>query len=471
MPYLGPLCRRLTRVVLSGPVLTCLSAVVLVVCPGNVFAETFRIIDQSASATGQGGAFVAQADDPSALHFNPAGMTQLDGVQFSFGTNFAGGGFDFSGPLGSTSGDFDGTILVPPPSNLYLTANLGRYAKGWLENLSVGIGVNSPFGLQTRYPDDAPFNTDAIRAFLPLLDIKPTFAYKVNKYLSFGAGVDIYTFSNMVGEGQFELHRFNPPPAFGGIPGVGTGIAELNGDDTTPGYNVSMFVTPWFHENGKPRLNLGVVYRSEFTMHLDGALLVDGEKKADAETRFPFPDVLSVGLAYWPIRDHDNEWKVEVDLDYIDWSDFDKIDVKFSNAPPGTPPSISDPQEWENSVVVIVGSEYKWLNLTSLPHWDVAVRAGYVRSDTPVPDKGFTAAIPDNDYNAFSVGAGFTCRESGRFFGFIPCDGIGKAIGVDLAYQAIIHETRTVTGNLNPTVNGTYETEVHVGALNVRLAF
>jgi len=53
--------------------------------PTVVFAGAFRVFDQSASGTAQGGAFAAQADDPSAVYFNPAGITQLSGIQTSAG--------------------------------------------------------------------------------------------------------------------------------------------------------------------------------------------------------------------------------------------------------------------------------------------------------------------------------------------------------------------------------------------------
>src|SRR2546425_12327636 len=36
-------------------------------------------------AMGQGNAFAGQADDPSALYYNPAGITQLKGTQVSVG--------------------------------------------------------------------------------------------------------------------------------------------------------------------------------------------------------------------------------------------------------------------------------------------------------------------------------------------------------------------------------------------------
>src|SRR5215217_3775912 len=56
-----------------------------------VFAQVPRIQGQGTAASGMGNAFSAQADDPSALHYNPAGMTQLHGVQVMAGGLLSGG--------------------------------------------------------------------------------------------------------------------------------------------------------------------------------------------------------------------------------------------------------------------------------------------------------------------------------------------------------------------------------------------
>jgi long-chain fatty acid transport protein len=49
-------------------------------------------------------------------------------------------------------------------------------------------------------------------------------------------------------------------------------------------------------------------------------------------------------------------------------------------------------------------------------------------------------------------------------------------LGLDLAFQALLYETRTVTGNQNPvaipgSVNGTYQTSWYIGSLNLRVNF
>ena len=108
----------------SGPMAWSLLVIVwLALTPPTAWAGSFRIYDHSASATGQASAFTAQADDASAGYYNPAGMTQLPGVQFSAGTTLIGGGFSFQNAAGlHTHGDLRGSIALPPPSNLYLTA-------------------------------------------------------------------------------------------------------------------------------------------------------------------------------------------------------------------------------------------------------------------------------------------------------------------------------------------------------------
>ena len=94
-----------------------------VASPGQ--AQTPRLQGQSASAAAMGNAFVAQADDPSALHYNPAGMTQLHGFQTLFGTSLIGGTTQFTSPTGAqVTGDRNGSLAWPPPGHVYLVANL-----------------------------------------------------------------------------------------------------------------------------------------------------------------------------------------------------------------------------------------------------------------------------------------------------------------------------------------------------------
>ncbi|HET8720514.1 MAG TPA: outer membrane protein transport protein [Nitrospira sp.] len=454
-----------------------MAATVVLGCilPTIASAGAFRIFDQSASATGQAGAFAAQADDPSAIFFNPAGMTQLRGVQTSFGFMFIGGHTAYTSPAGATTGgDFGGSIALPPPFNMYVSANLKDLGFAALGDLTAGIGVVSPFGILYRYPDDGPFSTAVTRQSLPMIDIKPTLAYKLSDQLSVGLGADIYTFASFWGSGQ-SVTKFNSSGG-PGLPPAGTRM-EVNGGDTAAGFNVSLMYTPFRNEDGKPLVNVGFIYRSQATMHLTGNLLANGGLVADTSTTLVLPQVFTGGISVWPIRDRRHEWKLELDVDMTGWKSVRNTDVHLSN---GT--TIPNPQNWRNSYTTMIGTEYKWLDLESLPAWEVALRGGYWHSQTPIPDSSFLPTVPDADQHAISVGLGLLCKGNGHLFGVIECGksegGIftPKALGLDLAYQAIFYESRTVSGNLNPVaipgvVNGTYQTTFHVGMINLRLNF
>jgi len=445
-----------------------LLAVWWAMAPPSVSAGGFRIYDHSASATGQASAFTAQADDASAGYYNPAGMTQLRGVQFSAGTTLIGGGFSFQNAAGTqVNGDLRGSVALPPPSNFYVTANLKDLGIGSSDSTTVGLAVFNPFGTLTRWPDSGPFATATTKAAFEVIDIRPSIAFRPLPDVAIGLGADIYTFSGAFGEGQVE-RQFRWPGGLG-IP-TGTGI-ELNGRDTVAGFNASLLYTPLRNEDGLPLVNIGFIYRSQATLHLDGQLLAGGTPVADARTTFVLPQVFTGGIALWPVRDRDREWKLELDVDYTGWKSVRNLNTTLSNGL-----TIATPADWTSSYTVMIGTEYKWLKPQPLPDWDIALRAGYWHAQKAIPDRTFTPAIPDADQHAVSTGVGFMCRENGRFFGIIPCGGSDKplrpkGVGIDLAYQAILYEARTVAGNLNPTVNGTYHSTLHVGSLNLRVNF
>jgi len=433
-------------------------------CPSLGHAQALRIQPQSATAAGQGNAFVAQADDASAIHYNPAGLSQVDGVQVVTGTTLLGGSIKFSSPTGIDSrGDFGGSIASPPPSYSYVSANLGSLGLDRLSNVTIGLGLNSPYGLNTRYPIDGPLNTAVTSAALPLIDIKPTVAYKFNDQLAIGVSADIYTFASFLGQGQVELKQIGS----GGLSGASV---ELNGKGTGAGATISLLYTPLRNNDGKPIASIGLVYRTQAVVPLSGSLLVNGTKVADASTNLVLPQIYTGAIAIWPVRTSEREWKLELDVEYVEWKSNRDLDVHLSSG--GV---IPQPQQWKTVPVVAIGTEYKWLNPGWLPHWDVAVRSGYTHTENPVPDSTFNPGTISISSNTLSIGAGFLCKGQGRFLGMVPCGGASalwpKGIGLDMAFQEWFYEPRTVTGNLNPTVNGTYNAYVHLGTVSVKFMF
>src|SRR3954454_4624881 len=68
---------------------------VLALTPG-AWALGIRLFDHDAFATARGDAFVATADNPSAVYYNPAGITQLQGHNVRAGVYNVGVHSDFN---------------------------------------------------------------------------------------------------------------------------------------------------------------------------------------------------------------------------------------------------------------------------------------------------------------------------------------------------------------------------------------
>jgi len=436
----------------------------------NSHAQVPRLQGQGSSATGQANAFAAQADDASALYYNPAGMTQLRGIQFMTGSYFIGGTTNFtSSSTGvNVTGDRGGNVAWPPPTHAYLTANLKDLGVTMFGDITVGVGVTVPFGVLTRYPANGPFNTAAVFATNPLMDIKPTIAYKLNDYLSFGVGADIYTYSSLFGEGHVEQKSMSPGPPASSIP-AGTQL-ELYGKDTAAGFNVSMLYTPLRNEDNLPIANIGLVYRSQATLHLGGAFTTNGMKVSDAEATFVLPPIYTAAIGIWPVRNRERECKLEMDVDYTGWKSVRNLDVHLA-----TGSTIPQPSNWSNAYTVMIGTEHKWLKLDRMPGWEIALRGGFMTQQNQIPNQTFNPSIPSSNTYVPSIGMGFLCKENGSFLGLKCSEALGlvktKAIGMDLSYQALFYEERTITGNQNLTVNGLYKTMGHSGGLTLRFNF
>jgi len=121
----------------------------------------------------------------------------------------------------------------------------------------------------------------------------------------------------------------------------------------------------------------------------------------------------------------------------------------------------------------MAGTEYTWLKPSFLPEWDVIVRGGYVRSQTPIPSRIFEPSVPDSAFNTLSIGWGMLCHGQGKFLGLFTCGEQGiKAIGLDLAYQAVLYQTHGFSNNINGSlIDGNWDTTLHVGALNLPMNF
>jgi long-chain fatty acid transport protein len=129
----------------------------------EVFALGFRNADQGAAATAQGNAFIAQADDATAVYYNPAGLTQIQGTEINNGGDLIFPDNKLKG--GGSGAEMNSMSIIP---HTYAATDFGMHQSPW----RFGIGVNVPFGNEADYSENGPFRYQITSASLQIINIR-----------------------------------------------------------------------------------------------------------------------------------------------------------------------------------------------------------------------------------------------------------------------------------------------------------
>jgi long-chain fatty acid transport protein len=375
-------------------------------------ANGFGLPDQDAFATARGEAFVATADNASAIYYNPAGIAQLTN------SNFRGGVYGIylepsyrptnNAPNhGHTYYSSDNFAAVPQFFYTYRT-------KG--APFSFGLGVYAPYGGNMSWPQDTGFRSVATSGSLKYITLNPVMALKVLPSLSVGGGV-------MVNYAQIEMSQGLRPLAT-----RGTNFFSFTGDGWSVGYNAGVLWQP------EEKISFGATFRSSANMKFQGNTDFELQQHPyptpahrRAEASFNFPCTAVFGVSYRPTP----RWNLEVDANYTDWSSFGTTTIKQS------PPAVRNP--FQQDVPVSLDWQASWMYEFGVTRyfdngWHTS--AGYVFNENSVPDKYYSPLAADMDRHFFSIGAGHT----------------GKTFDFDLAYQFGYGPTHTVAGS-SPSVS------------------
>jgi long-chain fatty acid transport protein len=420
---------------------------------GESWGGGLSFSEQGAKATGMGNAFVGQADDPSALFYNPAGITQLDGLQVIYGGSVVYLDTTFrSSTTGESTQLQDQFPLVP---HFFATYKF----KSW-DKLSVGLGIYTPFGLAVDWPDNWQGRFSSLNAKFRATIIQPTIAYEVTKDFSVAAGL---RYANVSAEFQ---QMFD----------VGTGGSKARLWDGTAdpiGWNVGLL----YKLPEKYATSIGLQFRSEIQANISGSAEFSGPaaalfKPTSFHSSFKMPPQLVGGISTKTIRN----WTINAEVEWEGWNTIGSIPLHFTS----TPDSAVNQQVldkagctnqqgaaqagcrlWKNSRVYRIGAEYK---PEGRPY---AFRAGYFYDETPIPDNTFDANIPNANLHALTAGSGYEWDTQG---------GSLKKVGLDVAYLIGFYEKRSIDNSTinpdnqaGPTAFGSYSTTVHV--LTVSLTF
>ena len=330
-------------------------------------AAGFGIYEGSARGNALGGAMVARADDPSALYFNPAGITQLSGLQLMAGATMIAPVTELTTltPMGYVTTESEDNWWIPP--HLYATYQLQD--KVWL-----GFGVYSRFGLGTEFDENWPGRYNSYNAVIKSLHFNPDVAVKVTDKLSLAAGVSAVwfdlTLEQKIPYGAQELDM------------------SLTGDSIGYGYNLALRyeVLKW--------MAIGASYQSRVQQTVEGdADIQIGSTGAEGDVELP--DMLMLGVAFKPAE----KLSIEVGAVHTGWSSYDELSIDFSN-PMLLGPNVTIDKNWENVWRYCGGVEYQLND-------KLALRAGYIYDEEASPNDTVDYLVPANDRQIVSIGAGY----------------------------------------------------------------
>ena len=373
----------------------------------NSFGLGFRNPDQDARATAQGEAFVAQADSPSAVYYNPGGLTQLSGTEMSSGGFVTFRDIQFDGK--TSSADLNDPAYT---AHSYVATDFG------LENWRFGLGVNIPFGNANDWGSHTDFKYQITKSSLQVFNYTAVVAFKVNDHFSLGAGLNFY-------DANTELDRLIPFSLL--FPGSPDGRFSFNGDGQAFGATAGLLWTI------NKQNSIGLVYRSPFAIDFHGSAVVKNDAtgslgRSSATAEITFPQSVAVGYAFRPIP----KLKLEVDAEWTDWDTLNTVKLHSPNPAFQTDPGSQIPFKWMSSWFLETGAQYA---LTE--HW--TLRGGYIYSQNTVPNSTFSPSLPDNNRHVFSAGFGFA---AGHFT-------------IDFTYQYSLTEERTIKNSADANFDGT----------------
>lgn len=379
-------------------------------------ASGYGIFVQGADALGQANSTVAHSDGPSAVYFNPALMASLSGTQIEVGTTAVIPKRKFKSDQDGSREETEDKVYFP--STFYLSHQFN-------ERWSAGLAVFNPFGLGTVWDSDWEGKTLATKSRITTFNINPAVACQVTPRLAIGAGIDV-----LILDAKLKNEA---------IPSQ-----QLTGDGEGVGFNVGLQLQI------TDELSFGAAYRSKVDIDIDGEVTFSPSVQGlfpdtDVKTDLTLPAQFTAGLAY----SFSPNWVVEAGVRWEEWSAFDELKVELDQVILLTSNTVSYPRDWDDTWAFNIGTKYR-LNDR------VALMAGYLYGDNPVPDSTFEPAIPDSDTHLFTVGTELAFDQ----------------LKVTLAYGFQLQEDRDKEDNeYGAVANGEYENYLHLAAVSLSYAF
>lgn len=380
------------------------TAVALVAAAGSAAASGYELREQSAKALGNAIAGAsADAGDVSYMAYNPATIGRIEGGQIIVGLSYIDPEFELKHAQASTA---LGTPIQGSVDEGDVNAFVPSLAAKWQVNdqIDLGLEITSFWGLKTDYNRSWIGRYQAVDTALTTIAINPVIAFKPTPRLSLAAGPIAQRadarLTNAIDFGTLGVASGIP----GSSPASQDGFAQVKGNDWGYGFNVGLIYSL------NPSTRIGMAYHSkvEHTMrgrahfiqdtagvaHVLDAALGGAFENTNAKADLTTPATANLGV-YHQVNPR---LAVMAQIEWTQWSDFDRLVVKFDN---NTPDSVTV-NNWNDSWFGSIGANYR---LTD--RW--MLRGGLAYDQTPIPDpRHRTPRIPDTDRKWLALGATYS---------------------------------------------------------------
>lgn len=381
-------------------------------------ASGFLVYDLSGEGIARASAVSADASEPAAGWYNPAGLAFAKGVNASLGGVFvtARSSFKLQATGAETSSD-RGNFVLP---SLFADAKV-------TDRVTLGLGVYSAFGIGVTWPYAWVGRENAISASLQTLSLNPNVAVRLSREWSLAAGFDAI-------RGAVDFRN--------GLPSIVGGDVRLAGGAWGYGFNAAVL-----YRAIPERLQFALTYRSRVKLAFSGRADFSPQNP-DFERALPdqpgtaditLPDIITAGVMVRPTR----PLTLGFDVNAVLWSTYDHVNIDFATAPD----KVLSPQG-QNTYTVRAGVDF----LTPLP--GLHARGGLIFDHGAIPSSGVGPALPDSNRIDVTMGLGY-----GQ-----------NAWKVDLGYMAVVFLPKDATGGSESPV-GTYRTLAYLFGLTVGVHF
>ena len=367
--------------------------------------NAFTVEGAGARALGLGGAFIAVADDATAVSFNPAGLAQLLNPEVSFVTrglqrNVAYQDFETTGRrrMLAVSDAFAGRTRFDP---LFASATAPIRVAG--RNLVIQASIQRAFAISDH--DDRTLHETPISAGSGV-------PARLDQSINQSGQIDLYSFAVayevsqrlLLGVGYNQWRgRWEVNSASRRLSSLRETTVNFHQSNALDGSNFNLgLIWRW------PTWSLGVVRRTgfhgDYTFSTDLASNLPGLGAATppTQTGLHWPSTTGLGLAYRP-REH---WLVTADLTHTLWS----TARYMSSSPTLNGLSFFDfdrGTRTPNATTAHLGAEYLWITQGNSV---IPLRAGLSREPQPLAD-GITGEQRVLYY--VSLGSGFKRGNTG----------------------------------------------------------